>query len=314
MLKTNRSQSIYASESFVVSISSSPDGNMIVSGHLDQTLMTYNLEMKQKGQKIRHSCIPYALAWGHHILAAGNDCKVIFYESTGDRFAVCDGYAKDEKVKEFTCAAFNNSGMTAIVGNYNRFYMFTFNQRRPQWDETLCKQIDNYYSVTACAWKHDGAQLAIGSLCGSVDVFNMCMKKANYKGKFEITHVSPNHVIVKKIGGEQRLNVKSRTTQEVHKINIYQDRYIVAQTMESLLLGDVENGKLSEIHWRGSGNEKFDFSSSNIVMVFNAGELTIVEYGNDEPIGTCRTENMGPNMISARLSEVTDEEKANGAI
>jgi intraflagellar transport protein 172 len=140
------------------------------------------------------------------------------------------------------------------------------------------------------------------------------MKKANYKGKFEITHVSPNHVIVKKIGGEQRLNVKSRTTQEVHKINIYQDRYIVAQTMESLLLGDVENGKLSEIHWRGSGNEKFDFSSSNIVMVFNAGELTIVEYGNDEPIGTCRTENMGPNMISARLSEVTDEEKANGAI
>jgi intraflagellar transport protein 172 len=131
MLKTNRSQSIYASESFVVSISSSPDGNNIVSGHLDQSLMTYNLEMKQKGHKIRHSCIPYALAWGHHILAAGNDCKVIFYESTGDRFAVCDGYAKDEKVKEFTCAAFNNSGMTAIVGNYNRFYMFTFNQRRP---------------------------------------------------------------------------------------------------------------------------------------------------------------------------------------
>jgi intraflagellar transport protein 172 len=48
-------------------------------------------------------------------------------------------------------------------------------------------------------------------------------------------------------------------------------------------------------------------------MVFNAGELTIIEYGNNEPIGTCRTENMGPNMISARLSEVTEEQKLNGA-
>jgi intraflagellar transport protein 172 len=37
-------------------------------------------------------------------------------------------------------------------------------------------------------------------------------------------------------------------------------------------------------------------------MVFNAGELTIVEYGVNEAIGTCRTENMGPNMISARLN------------
>jgi hypothetical protein len=47
------------------------------------------------------------------------------------------------------------------------------------------------------------------------------MKKANYKGKFEITHVSPAHVIVKKIAGEARLNVKSGNGQEVHKINIY---------------------------------------------------------------------------------------------
>jgi len=37
-------------------------------------------------------------------------------------------------------------------------------------------------------------------------------------------------------------------------------------------------------------------------MVFNAGELSIVEYGINEVIGTCRTENMGPNMISARLN------------
>ena len=69
----------------------------------------------------------------------------------------------------------------------------------------------------------------------------------------------------------------------------------------------MESCKLSEIPWRGSGNEKFDFSNPNICMVFNAGELFIVEYGVNEVIGTCRTENIHPNMISARLNYAEQE-------
>ena len=311
-LKTNRSTSIYGTESFVVSISSSPDGNNIVSGHLDGSMVTFNLETKARN-KLKHSSIPYALAWGQHILAAGNDGKIAFYDPDGDCFQRFD-HSRDEKVKEFTCAAFNSNGQTAVIGNFNRFYVYNFNSRRPQWDEICCKQIENYYSVTACAWKADGARIGIGSLCGSVDVFDVCMKKARYKNKFEITHVSPAHVIVHRInGGDQKLSLKSQSGQEVTKINIYQDRYIVASTADSLLLGDMETTKMSELHWRGSGNEKFDFSNPNICMVFNAGELTIVEYGRDGAIGTCRTENMGPNMISARLNNLGDEEAAAGA-
>lgn len=75
----------------------------------------------------------------------------------------------------------------------------------------------------------------------------------------------------------------------------------------------MESEKISELHWRGSGNEKFDFSNPNICMVFNAGELIIVEYGVNTPIGTARTESMGPNMISARLHYVTEEEAKRGA-
>jgi intraflagellar transport protein 172 len=37
-------------------------------------------------------------------------------------------------------------------------------------------------------------------------------------------------------------------------------------------------------------------------MVFNAGELSIIEYGVNEVIGTCRTENVHPKLISARLN------------
>lgn len=37
-------------------------------------------------------------------------------------------------------------------------------------------------------------------------------------------------------------------------------------------------------------------------MIFNVGELTLVEYGQNEVLGNCRTEYMNPTLISARLN------------
>ena len=73
-------------------------------------------------------------------------------------------------------------------------------------------------------------------------------------------------------------------------------------TNNTIFLGDMESCEVSELPWRGSGNEKFDFSNPKICMIFNAGELSIIEYGVNEVIGTCRTENVHPNVISARLN------------
>ena len=84
---------------------------------------------------------------------------------------------------------FNQTGETAIVGNFNRFYVYNYNSKRPQWDEICCKIIENY-SVTSLSWKADSSKICFGSLCGSVDVFDVCLKKASYKGKFEFTYVS----------------------------------------------------------------------------------------------------------------------------
>lgn len=85
ILKTNKSQSIFGSESFVVAVSCSPNGQSVCSGHLDGSILTFNIDTKAKS-KIQHSTIPYALSWGSHILAGGNDGKVAFYEPSGDCF------------------------------------------------------------------------------------------------------------------------------------------------------------------------------------------------------------------------------------
>ncbi len=47
-LKSNKSNSVYSTESYVVCISSSPDGNNICSGHLDGTMYIFNIESKAK--------------------------------------------------------------------------------------------------------------------------------------------------------------------------------------------------------------------------------------------------------------------------
>ena len=126
----NKSNSLYAHESYVVSISASPNGASICSGHLDGTIFTFNIDTKVKQKVVTHSSIPYALAWGVHIIAGGNDGKIAFYEEDGNCFQRMD-YSKDDKVKEFTQAAFNPTGETAIVGNFNRFYVYNYNSKRP---------------------------------------------------------------------------------------------------------------------------------------------------------------------------------------
>ena len=69
------------------------------------------------------------------------------------------------------------------------------------------------------------------------------------------------------------------------------------------MLGDIQTAKLSELQWSPSGNEKFSFHNENVAMIFNAGELTLIEYGEQEPIETVRTEQMNPHLISARINE-----------
>eukprot|EP00826_Nyctotherus_ovalis_P009805 TRINITY_DN12598_c0_g2_i2.p1 TRINITY_DN12598_c0_g2~~TRINITY_DN12598_c0_g2_i2.p1 ORF type:complete len:434 (-),score=136.11 TRINITY_DN12598_c0_g2_i2:179-1480(-) len=305
--KQYKSESLYGTSSYVVALASSPSGQFIVSGHLDHSIIRMDIEKKEKIQIVQHTSIPYALDWGRHIMAAGNDQLLVFYDENGSVVQRFD-YATDSSVKEFTMASFNPSGETVVVGNFNKFFMFTYNYLRAQWEETIINRIENYYSISSLAWKKDGSKLVTGNLCGSVDIFDICMKVSRYKGKFEIKHVSPSQVIVKKLDTGESAVMKS-TSSEISRIRIHSDRFVVAQTGESVLLCDIVSGKASEVPWKGSGNEKYDFSNAGVCMIYNAGELSIIEYGRSEVKGMCRIEYMSPFLISVRVS-YTAEEKA----
>ena len=54
------------------------------------------------------------------------------------------------------------------------------------------------------------------------------------------------------------------------------DRYLVAHTSNTLLVGDLFSCKLSEVAWQGSGgNEKFYFENENVHFNYQTTDLTL---------------------------------------
>lgn len=77
-LKTNKSQTLYPSSSYVVSLAPSPDGTAFLSGHEDGSIFRFSFsdEGGQSSLLVKHPAPPYALAWAEQVLAAGPDKRL----------------------------------------------------------------------------------------------------------------------------------------------------------------------------------------------------------------------------------------------
>nr|XP_042696068.1 intraflagellar transport protein 172 homolog isoform X3 [Chrysemys picta bellii] len=307
--KTNKSSTIYGTDSFVVSLTSNVSGKGILSGHADGTIVRYFFDDEGSGESqgklVTHPCPPYALTWASSsVVAAGCDKKIIAYGKEGHIIQTFD-YSRDPLEKEFTTAVTSPGGQSVVIGSYDRLRVLNWSPRRSAWEEAKPKEIAHLYTITALAWKRDGSRLCAGTLCGGVEQFDCCLRRSIYKNKFEMTYVGPSQVIVKNLSTGTRVVLKSHYGYEIDEVKILgKERYLVAHTSDTLLLGDLNSNKLSEVAWQGSGgNEKFFFDNENVCMIFNAGELTLVEYGSNEILGSVRTEFMNPHLISVRINE-----------
>ena len=315
-------------ESFTVSMSASPGGNGFVCGHLDGRVQQYVFKDRRRGINAEHKMLfkapfaPYCLSHGVNIAVAGNTGQVKFYDASGNEsqtFTYSLQPSKDSDsgssaqrsaIKEFSVARFNPSGTTVVMGNYSCFFTFVFNANTERWEEAPVTHIENLYSIKALCWKPDGSRLATGSLCGAVDLYDACIRRFRYKGKWEITFTSPSSLIIKSLSTGDKTAVRSKFKHEIKKSDVYADRYFVGRTPETMILADLEAKKVSEIPWAGSsGKEKFYFDNPNVCMVFSSGELSIVQYGDDEVLGQVRTEHMNPHLISTRISEPEEKVK-----
>lgn len=64
ILKSNKSNVLYSSDSYAVSLASSRDGLTVISGHLDGSVFAYSMENQSFKKIFTHHSIPYALGFG----------------------------------------------------------------------------------------------------------------------------------------------------------------------------------------------------------------------------------------------------------
>ncbi|ESO08535.1 hypothetical protein HELRODRAFT_74793 [Helobdella robusta] len=311
--RSNKSSTLYDAKSYVLSIAVNPSGKGILSGHADGSIIKFMATDDgagdSSGKVCSHPSPPYALAWGSNsFLVGGCDRRVFAYTKEGRMLQQFD-YNKDRDCdeKEFSCAVCSPSGQSVVIGSYDRLRIYNWSPRKGLWDEGMRKDITNLYTITSMAWKMDGSQVYVGSLCGTVEIFDCCLKKSIYKNTIEISHVGISQIMVKNlIGSKSSMSLKSRDGSEVTEVKVMGGgRYVLAHTTDTLILADIERKASCEVvPWTATGgHEKYSFDYDNVCLIFNAGELNIVEYGRDEVLGSVRTEFTNKHLISVRINE-----------
>ena len=83
-VKNHKSQALYSTNSYVVSLASGRQNKYLISGHLDGSIFLYNTETKTYKKLITAPTVPYALGFGKHIFLAGNDNTVTVMAQNGN--------------------------------------------------------------------------------------------------------------------------------------------------------------------------------------------------------------------------------------
>lgn len=116
--KSNKSQSLYGSDSFVVALASNQRGTGFLSGHAAGSIVRFFMtdDHGGHGRIVTHSSPPYALVWPQgYVIAGGCDKRIVVYDEQGGKILRTFDYTKDDDEHEFTVAASSPSGQVSLV-------------------------------------------------------------------------------------------------------------------------------------------------------------------------------------------------------
>ncbi|KNC55624.1 intraflagellar transporter 172 [Thecamonas trahens ATCC 50062] len=299
-LKRKKAAPLYDTDSPLVAAAPGPSGHSAVFAHLDGTLFVF--EFDHDGAPASHfkasvaPAVPLSVGWGSSILVPASDNKV--YCLTADNPPATSqvplDFSRDPSYGPLTTLAVSPSGAAAVLGSYSAIYLLTWSPARSRWVIAGTKPASGMGALSSFAWSPSGSRLVAGSAPGCMEMFDAALKRARYRGQFEFTYLAANQVLVKPLlassaipesAASDGVLVKAERGPEIEKINIFQGRYLIATTPTSLLAADL--GRLA-----------FYFDNPSVCMIFNAGELTLVQYGVSVPLATVRTEVVNPHRLS----------------
>lgn len=344
--KSNKSATLYTGEgvSYVTCMAPGPDGRSCLVSHADGSL--YQVVWDEQGgnpghtRLCGHSCPPTALAWGKAVVAAGADGRVCFYDAQdGTLQRTFERSRPGGGACDWCCASISPSGEAVALGTYGGPALFALQAggeggvaasgkgaraANREWVEVPVANtpVPGLHTVTCVAWKPDGSKVAVGAVSGTAGLWDACLRRTRWKEKLEFTYVSLSAVIVKRLSTGVRIVLRSSFGHEIRRVKVVTgmaatgqaagERYIAAYTPATLLLGDLDSCKLSEVPWSSVGpsvgaGDRFLFGlHPSVVLVARAGEVTLVEYGRTDAVATVRTEHVSRSTLSVRIQPPVD--------
>ena len=304
LTKMKKSEELYKHSTAPISIASATRQNAVVCGHADGSVFVVNLDSRSRIIALQTAVPPQALAWGSQIVAAGSDLQINFADSNGSSSSHVD-FSNQTDLRAFTSAVFDPSGSTAIVAGRDTLLSFNYSTRTQSWAQQGKIEFDGLYSVTNMSWSPDGSKIAVASVTGAVFLVTASIGSFKYKNLFEVVHITGSQIKVINLKTNKEISLRSDF--RILVTNFHQDRYVVCRTTQSFIVGDTKSRKTSEFQaspceGEPKITERFIFIDDIAVLVWNTGELTVVEFGKQDPLAAIATTYASPYLLSLRFN------------
>ena len=295
---------------------------------------------------ITHGIAPNALAWAGHgaLLAGGADGRLRLYDATsGASIAEIDwgmNSSEDKALPQaLLCAATSQTGDVVAVGSWDRIFLLTdalggngggFGGSRGS-NQSLNLRlaggtaVPGLSGVASLSWSHDGSALAVGSLRGAVDLFDVyagCTRAVGGTAAV-LADSRGNATVVVSRSRHHRLSLRSHDGSRLLALRLHvHGRFVSAVTATgSLLLADVESGHSSEIKSHAGPDHaaaaaitltsasaaaaarRCNFEHAPLAWVHRNGELIMVELGNVAPLASLPSMSSNSDTVDASQRE-----------
>ncbi|EPZ35542.1 WD40 repeat-like protein [Rozella allomycis CSF55] len=302
-IKSNKINIIFESSNFSC-ISLAVSQNFLYSGHVDGTIYRHTIGVDQSDKKVfaNYKGYPCQISAHDSGIIVASDLQLTFFSKEGSIAQKID-FSQEENLREITTMTLSPNQQALIVGCFNTFISLEYNSSKRMWSETSRKVVENFYGPSSMAFKPDGSKLYIGNICGELSVFECCLKKVLYKNSFEMAFTMPSQVVLKRLSDNTSVVVQSNSGFDIQQIDVFHENYVFAKTKGTIICGDINSLAISEVPWYNEGGEKCIFDTPPLCLIYKAGELFIIEYGQNEILVICRTEYVQPHLISARCDE-----------
>jgi len=303
LLQLKRTEEVYKHSSSAISIAASNRQNAVVIGHLDGNVFVVNIDNRARTIALQTAVPPLALSWGSHIVAAGSDLQINFADSNGGSNSHVD-FSNQQALRCFTAATFDPSGTTALVAGKNSLFTFNYSSRIQSWVQVSKIDFEGLYHVPSVSWSSDGSRIAVSSATGSLFILTVSMGSYRYKNLFECINVTGSQLRVVDLQDKSELNIRSEF--RILNTKFQHDRYVIVRTPQTFVVGDMKSKKTSEMpatmmEGDNAIKERFVFIDDIAVLVWNTGELTVVEFGKQTPLAAIPTQYASSYLLSLRF-------------